>query len=302
MKMKLSACSTVLEWVNMWNDTVGTYAAHLFGPLAHVFGKPHLEAVKAAYSRINSVVFDGSDLTAHVKTLLSNHVKDHLSDSPLAVEAFIYLPQAYGGLGVKNVFVTFSFSHEMHENPSTEIEKYLADEDMYYTCIAQSYACLAPEERRQRLEDIFGNDTMAIITTFGLDANFNLNTPIPFTGKLDLVKNREHVAYPQLPPPYTTPSVTQLYHDLLNEPSDPIHPGQESGEDLRCHSPMGHLKPWDRLSGQDNWMLDMYRDECFERYGTLEIWWAEGIPVEVYKALRGYPTGGVCETSYVDDV
>ena len=55
-------------------------------------------------------------------------------------------------------------------------------------------------------------------------------------------------------------------------------------------------------SDEDKWVLDMYRVECFERYGTLEIWWAEGVPVEVYKTLRGYPTGGVYVTSSVDEV
>jgi hypothetical protein len=59
-------------------------------------------------------------------------------------------------------------------------------------------------------------------------------------------------------------------------------------QELDKLSGTGDMKASYQLSGEDQWMLHMYSDECFERYGTLEIWWAAGVPTRVYKMLRGH--------------
>lgn len=51
---------------------------------------------------------------------------------------------------------------------------------------------------------------------------------------------------------------------------------------------MRDLKDWYRVSQLEKWTLQLYSEECFERYGGLEIWWVEGMPVEVYNSLRGH--------------
>jgi hypothetical protein len=290
-KTNLEACATVLEWVNVWNSTVGTYAAHLFGPLADVLGKRHLEAVRASYNRINSIIFEGSDLTTHVKTLLNPHVKGHLRDSPLALEAFIYLPQAYGGMGVKNhPFIAFSLAHGISENPHVEIEKYLAEEDVYYVRAAEQYALFTPEQYQQKFENAFNGDGRKINPLLGLDLNTEpLIIPIPFPAKQDLFKERERASYyPAIPHVFEPPLLVPLYRNLLNEPLDHIRHTKNVGEDVRRLSGHGGMRNWHKLSGEDRWVLQMYSDECFEQYGTLEIWWKEGVPLEVYKTLRAH--------------
>jgi hypothetical protein len=290
IKTQLEACATVLDWVNVWNSSVGTYAAHLFGPLAVVFGKRHLEVVKASYNRIHSIIFGGSDLTTHVKTLLSSHVNGHLRDSPLALEAFIYLPQSYGGMGVKNhPFIAFSLAHEISENPHAEIEKYLAEEDVYYSRAAAQYDLFNCDQRQQKLEDVFDNDPRKIITTLGLDPSIDpLLSPISFLTKQDLFKERERAPYPAIQHVWEAPLLAPLYRSLLNEPLDHIEHTKKVGEDVRRLSGRGGMRNWHRLSGEDRWVLQMYSDECFEQYGTLEIWWREGMPLEVYMALRAH--------------
>jgi hypothetical protein len=306
MKKTLGACSTVIEWVNTWNDTAGTYAAHLFGPLADVFGKPHLEAVKAAYNHIFSIIFDGSDLTTHVKTLLDPHIKGHFINSPLALDPFIYLPQSHGGLGVKNPFVVFSLAHKIHENPFAEIEKYLAEEDIYYSSAAQSYALLTPEQRQQKLVDIFGNDASRITTAFDLNPNCDPIPPIPFITKEDLFKDRARAAYPNNSFMSAPPSLVTLYHKLLNEPRDYLRLpyAERVGSNLgrRSRRRRVQLLQHDRLSAEDQWVLKMYSEECIERYGTTKIWWAEGVPVGVYEALRGKNASGGYDTDSDESV
>jgi hypothetical protein len=46
----------------------------------------------------------------------------------------------------------------------------------------------------------------------------------------------------------------------------------------------------------------MYSEECIERYGTTKIWWAKGVPVGVYEALRGNNASGGYDTDSDESV
>ena len=41
LKKSLDAYESVVDWVRVWNDSFGTYVAHLSGPLAAVFDNSH---------------------------------------------------------------------------------------------------------------------------------------------------------------------------------------------------------------------------------------------------------------------
>ena len=117
-KKQLAACTTVISWVRVWNATVGNYAPHLFGPLANVFGKPHLEAVIQAYNRIHEIIFGEDNLTEHMKKLLYPFLqKNALEVSSFALEPLIFLPTAYGGLGVKNPYIALNLAGELPKIP-----------------------------------------------------------------------------------------------------------------------------------------------------------------------------------------
>ncbi|KAF1940312.1 hypothetical protein EJ02DRAFT_435700 [Clathrospora elynae] len=292
MKTKLNASTTVLEWIRVWNDTVGTYAAHLFGPLADVFGEPHLEAIKAAYKNMYSIIFDGGDLTTHIKNLLGTRGRIGLSDPPFALEPLIYLPQAYGGLGAKNPFITLNLARKIPKHPDTKVHKYFEAEEMYYSHAAESYALLTPEQHQDRLNCIFNNDIPKIVATLGhLPASSS--TPIPFITKTELFSNRECAFYPLFPYQLyrsnaPTPFVGNLYRDLLFENIDDIGNSEKVLKYTRRLTGLGDMDNWYPLSKEEMGVLQIYSDECFERYGALEIWWAKGVPIKVYKSLRGH--------------
>jgi hypothetical protein len=290
VKEQLTSCNTVLDWVRVWNDTVGTYAAHLFGPLAEIFGKSHLEAVKRAYSRIFRIVLPGGNLTSHVQQLLAKHIKQLPNKPALSIEAFIYLPPAYGGLGVKTPFVTLNLARIICDTPDKRIEKYLDAEENYFNRAAENWTQLSPEARSTKYEVIFANNDEAVAAALG--SNRDLAT---FMTKDELTANRERAAYPVLPyPPYPSlnfpiviPSLTDLYADLLHEPIDDITWSDKVYDGVRRLSGKGDLKSWSQLSGEDKWVLQLYGDECFECYGGLEIWCGEYVPQEVLKMIRG---------------
>ena len=211
-KHSLGECTTILEWIRVWNSTVGTYAAHLFGPLANAMGSTHLTAVKEAYRRVFAMIFPESNLTTHIIQMLHSRLP-HLPTSTLPLEALIYLPHAYGGLGVKNPWVTLFLARDIHPDPDAVIAQHTAT---------------APST-----------------------------------------------------------SLAATYDFLLAEPVAPIALGARVANEIQRLSGRGDMKTEARTSAEDLWMLRLYADACFERFGGLEVWCSEWVPMEALRGVRG---------------
>jgi len=295
VKARLKACSTVLGWIREWNDTVGTYAAQLFGPPANVFDAAHRDAVKSAYRHIHSIVLGGSDLTTYVAKMLNPHLTCGLERMSFDLEPIIYLPQSYGGLGVKTPFAALASAAKISESGSGRIEGYLSEEAAYYKQAADRYTRTSGCQRQQRLETIFNNDLSRMISALGSEATSSLClAALPFMTKAEMTEYRERTLDPLIsgdfwnPGLLTMPNLLCLYHDLLGEDTDRIEESQRTKREVQRLSRTRDLKDWYRVSQLEKWTLQLYSEECFERYGGLEIWWAEGMPVEVYNSLRGH--------------
>jgi len=286
IKKQLRACPTMLEWVRVWNETAGTYAAHLFGPPSNIFGKAHLELVRNAYKTIFDVVLDGESLTTHVKKLLVKHVGHVLADSSFSLEAFLYLPQPYGGLGINNPFVTLNLAREVRENPGELIAEYLATEDTYYKCAAKIYIALPSDARARKIEAFFESKDEKVAAALGPDRDLTV-----FMTKEELTEHRESCHYPGLPPPHgfmlATPNLEDLYNELLDKPVHDMPSGRKVRDELRRLAGTGDMRPWRKLSGEEQWVLQLYGDDCFEKYDGLEQWVGELVPQEILKAVRG---------------
>jgi hypothetical protein len=288
IKKQLQGCNSVLEWVGLWNNTIGTYAAHLFGPLANVFGKAHQEEVKETYNVIYDIIFDGGSLTAHVESLLAT---SGLTNPPVSIDALIYLPQAYGGLGVKNPFITLGLAQQLPNDPNADLKTYLEDEELYYKRAAENYALFDANVYARKLNYIFNNDKARMDAAVGPGRDLNI-----FMTKEELVANREKTTYPNLltPPGYPyvftstkLPSLYDVYRDMLSEPKDEMPESEKIRDEVTRLEDKGDMESWRSLSAEDKWVLQLYGDECFEKFGGLEIWIGEHVPQEVLKLVRG---------------
>jgi hypothetical protein len=305
VKQQLNTCITMLDWVRVWNNTVGTYQTHLFGPLANVFGEAHLQNVREAYKVIFDIILDGVDLTDYISQLLTVHLRLGLRKPSFPLEALIYLPQAYGGLGVKNPFITLNLAHKLYSSPNDAIKTYLDNEDKYYENSAETYASLDAEARALKIETIFNNDTAQVDAALGPNRDLTI-----FMSKEELTAHRERTNYPQfhvsiVNVPYDSTSVlslTSLYADLLCEPSDDTPGSERIRDEVRRLSGKDDMKSWNRLSGEDKWVVQLYGDECFDTYGGLEIWCGESVPQEVLKIVRGGTWDADDDSSSVSDM
>jgi hypothetical protein len=291
VKKQLASCATVLDWVRTWNNTMGTYAAHLFGPLANVMGSAHLQAVKTAYTRMFKIIFESGNLTDHVKHLLTTHFPQTARDSPFSLEPLIYLPPAYGGLGVKNPFITLNLAHNIPEDPTTIVSEFLDQEKAHYKKAETHFHALSPDVRARKVTNLFEDKQDRIDAAFG--SGRDLTAFMTFE---EFTKHREAIPYPSVPgPSYPTPipaytpipELIPTYRNLLEEPVDHIGYSERVRENIRSLSGKNGMKRWFSLSGEERWVLQMYEEECFERYGGMEIWDGDAVPLELLKVVRG---------------
>jgi hypothetical protein len=302
-----TACETYTNFVR----SPLAYASHLFGPPSNIFGKSHMDLVRKAYKTIFDITLGGETLTMYVKKLLIKHVGHALPESSFSLEAFIYLPQSYGGLGVKNPFVTLNLSREVRETPDELIAGYVEAEEAYYKRAAEIFATLPSEARARKIEALFESKDDKIAAALGPNRDLTV-----FMTKDELTEHRESCSYPSLPiPPYSPPSVftttpppppglpvqpyaspfmftptpdlMDLYGELLDVPDYEVPQGKKIVDEVRRLAGDGDMRPWRKLSGEEQWVLQLYGDECFEKFDGLEQWVAELVPQEVLRAVRG---------------
>lgn len=307
VKKQLADCPTLFAWVAMWNRTIGTYASHLFGQVAHVVDGTHFEDVKRAYNLMYEIIFDGDgNLTRHVTDLLPLPFPS--ANSTFSHEAWIHLPAAYGGLGVNNPYAILNYdSGIMPADPVSMWTDYLNDEKKYYESVADIFQGHTTKQREEKLKGIFDGDEERIAAVFGSDWKTATAT---FPTLQELTAGRERLArrgvYIQ-PNPFAPPNTAQDYpyvplSPTLGDPPNPLNiyhslamqpfPSDYDVSD-RVRNGIARLagkpgmNPFDFMNVQDRWALAFYGDECFERFGGLEIWYGDGVPRELLRVLRG---------------
>jgi hypothetical protein len=304
IKKQLAACPTIFAWVSLWNRTIGTYASHLFGPLVNVFGKSHLKAVKTAYNVMYEVIFGGDcNLTQHVINLLPFPFPP--GDPSFSAEAWVHLPATYGGLGVQSPYLWLNGDgSDLVVDPETPFKDYLEREETYYWEVRAVFEGLTTKQREEKLKGIFDGDEDRVKDVFG--SNWKATTTM-FPTLEELTAHRERSShqdyqsvlygpqnYPYNHPYYVSPALAPppdpltTYRVLASStyPSESSAPPKFLG-DMRTLADKPGMDGWRQATIEDKWALELYGEECFGRFGGLEIWYRDGVPRELLKVLRG---------------
>jgi hypothetical protein len=286
VKKQLATCTAVLDWIRVWNSSMGKYAPHLFGPLANVFGKSHLEAITQAYNKMHEIIFGASNLTAHVIGLLQAHVDPSVT---IPLEPLIFLPTVYGGFGVKNPYTTLNLARDMLADPTTPITKFVSNENAYYEKAREVFNAWSAETRASKVEALRDPEKDS------LNALFTTRDRAEFMTFEEYTSARERVHYPSLAPRPTPgpveiisrpPMLLRAYNTLLEEPRDFIQNDGRVADEVSRLAREEKYKRWYQMSGEDQWVLQMYADECFEWYGGLEVWCGDSVPTEALELFR----------------
>ncbi|VUC28068.1 unnamed protein product [Clonostachys rosea] len=130
LKKQLNACKSVMQWVQTWNSCMGRFFSHTFGEPAFCFGDGHVESILETYKEMQRALFnEGSDTDVGVVEYLKGVIRDRfgVTDVP---DAFIYLPEQFGGLGLTNPFLRLlEIRESLQESPPEKILQKILDEE-----------------------------------------------------------------------------------------------------------------------------------------------------------------------------
>ena len=267
LQKQLSNCSSILSWVQTWNSCIGRFFSHTFGEPANCFGRQHVDSILATYQRMQRTLFNGQDgngntLVSHLKGLIASHFG--ITDIP---DAFIFLPESLGGLGVRNPFIScFLVRENVYESPSKRLDDFLADEKESYKEVKREFEARSPQERRALFRSIY-MDKYGILKGPTVIPESQLDT---FMSIEEFTKFREA----------RSTSLCRAYQDLMRVPHNTHVVYSKEVQELLKHSGLG------KADEEIKWLLQYYAKELEEKCGELTVVDRKLLPLGVLTILR----------------
>jgi hypothetical protein len=159
LQKQLSSCTSVLAWVQTRNSCIGRFFSHTFGEPANCFGEKRVESILMTHKRMQELLFDGKDgngktVTEHLKGLIAKTFS--VTDVP---DAFIFIPEQFGGLGVRNPFaLLFMVRGDLKKDPKESMRIFLAEEKQKYKEAQKDFEDLGDQGKRRRFREVYPKD------------------------------------------------------------------------------------------------------------------------------------------------
>jgi hypothetical protein len=265
LSKQLATSPSILSWVHTWNSCIGRFFSHTFGVPANCFGKAHVDAILETYKSMQDTLFPGSNVCQYLKGLIEERFG--VSDVP---DAFIFLPESLGGLGVRNPFIDpFLVRERVCESPAARMQKFFKDEDEVYSEAKRQFEELGEQGRKRRRRiiytDAYGESSI----------NSKLEQELGrFMSKEEFIGCRES----------TSPELAALYVELMEVP-----PKKRIVTSSRVKATIRKLELMQRElpnSAEMEWLLQMYERELLSKCGRLSIVEKNLLPLGILTILR----------------
>lgn len=272
---QLAGCKSVLQWVQTWNSCIGRFFSHTFGEPAFCFGIDHVERILDTYHQMQKTLFSGDDkgpesaggVVGHIKAMINKRFG--VSNVP---DAFIYLPESFGGLGLRNPFIPLLEVRELLEAspPEKTIERFFSRERGDYERLKNNFEVTPHEQRIDLLNKMLTwtsydkKSILDLITVDEMDDFFSYE---------EYTKYRETSSRP----------LRDMYVELCEVPGT-----RGPGLDTDVVGAIDTI-----LKGSDDpkareatWALQMYGNGLRRDYGGLRLVDEQYLPLGVLMAMR----------------
>jgi hypothetical protein len=264
LQKQLGQCTSIISWIQTWNACIGHFFQTTFGNPANCFGQGHVDAILATHTNMQRELFPShaGSVTEYLKEQFSRRFGT--IDIP---DAFFYLPEELGGLGLHNPFIHFFLlKDQLIKDPLSRLDEFLAAEKKAYKAAREAFAALTDSEKQRRFTSIYSSkESHAGI----LDE--------PFMSFDEYTSHREMYSR----------ELRRAYNDLMSKPSireikytNEVHLGFE---ELK-HS---HQRNWYANSSVEKWIVNMYAAQLKKRFGALSIVDRNMLPSGVMQMLKG---------------
>ena len=247
LQRQLSACKSIVSWVQAWNLYVTRFLTNNFGDPANYLGRPHVNMAIEAFEKIQRRLFasdklPGDNVIEHLRLKLS-----HRFDVPHIPDGFFYFLVELGGLGLRNPFVPPFLIHKHSEKDPVEIvEKAFELEEEDYAKAKKCYETGTSRSRFQR-------------TSTDVDSFMSLE---------------EYTSYVEETSPHLGQAYTNPLNTLLKDYTDYM-PG------------VGWNVPAELNNDYDQWVVKLYGSEIVRKYGGLAMGEKRLLPIGLVSMLRG---------------
>ncbi|KAI1820534.1 hypothetical protein F4861DRAFT_54483 [Xylaria intraflava] len=292
LRKQLAACNGILDWVSTWNSCISRFFSHTLGEPAFCFGLKHVDSVLQTYQRIQKDLFstapqshedDGNRpvTDGNVVDYLKSKIEERFGISGVP-DAFIFLPEKLGGLGVKNPFIpylafrNYFLEHESEVSPDSIMRTFLAEEKEEYDRARKELGKLSSlEQRLARLRDLYPDNLWFQYGRSVLDKVLPPGRDTQFMSFEEYTRHRES----------TSRLLSSVYSKLLDAPIpkgaylDPFVTDELLRREIDDSSDGSKIL-------QIQWVLQLYQDELKAGWGGCRLVDSKSLPLGLLAMMR----------------
>lgn len=269
LRLQLSACKSVLGWVQAWNSYVSRFLSNNFGEPSNALGRHHVTMVIETFKKIQASLFSSSQATGGFSGNVSETVKSMIAsrfESASLPDGLLYLPLENGGLGLRNPFIPLLLIHDIDvADQSNKTLREKTQESRWANPVERIQASRAEDERlyNQRVREYEENSYTKSRESYDED----------FMSLEEFMAHRED----------TSMFLCSAYADLLRYPESKVIKltPKRNDESLSVG--------WQSGRGQgsyEKWILELYGDEIVRDYGRLDFAEKKLLPLGLATMLR----------------
>ncbi|KAF1840639.1 uncharacterized protein K460DRAFT_320907 [Cucurbitaria berberidis CBS 394.84] len=263
LQKQLGQCSSIISWIQTWNACMGRFFQDTFGKPANCFGQAHVDAILETHANMQRQLFQAH--SGSVTNYLREQIHERF-DVAKVPDSFFFLPEDFGGLGVKNPFIPFfGVKDQVLKSPLSRIAQFRKKEKRAYKDASEAFAALSDSDKQRRLRKGLGESSK--------------HTPIqsePF------VSFEEYTAYREA---YSNEFLCAYAELNLKPRVEDVHLANDLKPwfDELLHS---HGIDWYSFSSEDKWIMHLYAEELKHQFGALSIVDKNLLPSGVMKMLK----------------
>jgi hypothetical protein len=263
---QLSECTSVLTWIQTWNSCIGRFFENTFGEPAACFGREHIDDILQIYQEMQQTLFRNStgdqvNLVTHVKRMLqSRFAIDNVPD------AFLFLPEQVGGLGIKNPFIRLLLvRNNVQKTPEELLQDFLVEEREEYERKKEAFLNEREKTRIQRYERIYGKIDIN-------DSHVKANAARTIRNYMSF---EESIARRDI----TSQSLVSLYKDMTTKPDE---------ERIKVSKDVSKFLQYTRSKDdhQTEWILQLNREDMLEKARGFTLVPSTMLPLGILKMMR----------------
>jgi hypothetical protein len=272
MKTRLTNASTILEWVNLYNEYIAFFMRN-FGESSYILGTFHTEKMIETFQIIHQYVFE--QFNGNALTILTNRIQQQfpacVTDEIL--EGWLYWPLTHGGLGLRNVYLDlYSFHNTLKDSKETTFAE-LPDKDV------RIYA-----ELKEKYEQFKKNP----YEKFSLDASYKFVEQY-------VEHNRKFMAYDEFISERETrlthwadvyKNMLKLTEPSLSEETETLKRQMEVFNYERRTTSQVSRQPDRRDDSYLQWLVCYYGDQIESTFQQLDFIDSDSIPIGLIRTMK----------------